>query len=209
VPDAHYATVAGWVDGTHLRGRLVYYRVMERTRRPTPEPAPASLVHKISIRPESAFYGWLERELTRRFDYACCADVEQFRRERKAITRSGQVKTDGERHEKDDRHAIGDRTRYVLGWTNEAKIEALARSGLTMIRSRSFLAERAPPLDDAGWSAIEQHLRSARDELGGRLGPDDRMTVARLLDPEDPAYFRHREDLMVTAVRTVHTATKP
>jgi uncharacterized protein YPO0396 len=83
-------------------------------------------VRKVAIR-DSAFYGWLERELTRRFDYACCADLEAFRRERKAITRTGQIKTEGARHEKDDRHSLDDRTRYVLGWTNEAKVAALAR----------------------------------------------------------------------------------
>ncbi len=112
VPDEHYAAVAAWVDRTHLRGRLVYYRVLDRRDRALPELGPHSLVRKIAIRPDSEFYGWLERELARRFDYACCASLEQFRRERKAITRAGQIKTEGERHEKDDRHALDDRTRY-------------------------------------------------------------------------------------------------
>ena len=31
VPDKHYAAVAGWVDATHLSGRLVYYRVQRRS----------------------------------------------------------------------------------------------------------------------------------------------------------------------------------
>ncbi|HEV3049058.1 MAG TPA: SbcC/MukB-like Walker B domain-containing protein, partial [Longimicrobium sp.] len=127
VPDAHYAAVAAWVDRTHLRGRLVYYRVVETRDQTVPAPGPNSLLRKVIIRPDSAFYGWLERELARRFDYACCADMEAFRRERKAITRTGQIKTEGARHEKDDRHPLDDRTRYVLGWTNEAKVAALAR----------------------------------------------------------------------------------
>ena len=63
--------------------------------------------------------------LARRFDVACCATAEQFRREARAITRAGQIKAPGERHEKDDRHRIDDRSRYVLGWTNAAKIAAL------------------------------------------------------------------------------------
>ncbi len=50
---------------------------------------------------------------------------EQFRREKRAITRAGQIKAPGERHEKDDRHRLDDRSRYVLGWTNSAKIAAL------------------------------------------------------------------------------------
>lgn len=134
VPDAHYAAVAAWVDRTHLRGRLVYYRVVEQRDQAIPAAAPHSLVRKVSIRPDSAFYAWLERELARRFDYACCADLEEFRRERKAVTRTGQTKTEGARHEKDDRHPLDDRTRYVLGWTNEAKVAALARQAADLDR---------------------------------------------------------------------------
>ena len=39
--------------------------------------------------------------------------------------RRGELPERGERHEKDDRHRIDDRSRYVLGWTNAAKIAAL------------------------------------------------------------------------------------
>jgi uncharacterized protein YPO0396 len=128
VPDEHYAEVAAWVDRTHLRGRLVYFRVRAlRTSGGAEEIElhPDSLVRKLAIKPDSAFYPWLEREIGRRFDYACCATQEQFRRETRAITHSGQVKAPGERHEKDDRHALEDRSRYVLGWSNTAKIAAL------------------------------------------------------------------------------------
>lgn len=128
VPDEHYANVAAWVDRTHLRGRLVYFRVRaERAARivETTELHRDSLVHKLAIKPDSAFYSWLEREIGRRFDYACCDTQEQFRRETRAITHAGQAKAPGERHEKDDRHALDDRSRYVLGWTNTAKIAAL------------------------------------------------------------------------------------
>ena len=51
--------------------------------------APDSLARKLAIKPESAFYGWLEAELARRFDLVCCETMEQFRRETKAITRAG------------------------------------------------------------------------------------------------------------------------
>ncbi|MDT0619917.1 ATP-binding protein [Salinisphaera sp. P385] len=127
VPDERYRAVAEWVDRTHLRGRLVYYRVRERRERGPADLHPDSLVRKLAVRPDSAFYAWLETELARRFDYACCADLDRFRREPRAITRAGQTKAGGERHEKDDRHRIDDRSRYILGWSNEAKIEALEK----------------------------------------------------------------------------------
>lgn len=125
VPDEHYAAVAAWVEENNLKGRLVYYRVRKRAVPELPQLHPDSLVKKIALKPDSTFYVWLEAEVCRRFDLACCVEQEQFRREARAITRSGQVKAKGERHEKDDRHRIDDRSRYVLGWSNEAKIAAL------------------------------------------------------------------------------------
>lgn len=127
VPDAHYAAVAEHVERTDLRARLVYFRVRPAVGGVAPSLHAASLVRKLAIKPDTPHYAWLEQELARRFDYACCATMEQFRRERLAVTRGGQVKSPGERHEKDDRHRLDDRSRYVLGWTNQAKIETLER----------------------------------------------------------------------------------
>ena len=125
VPDEHYAEVAEWADRTHLKGRLVYFRVRQSSRGELPNLHRDSLARKLAIKPDSPFYDWLERELAHRFDVACCATQEQFRRETHAITRAGQIKARGERHEKDDRHRLDDRSRYVLGWTNTAKVAAL------------------------------------------------------------------------------------
>ncbi len=125
VPDEHYARVSEWVDRTDLKGRLVYYRVRTGARTDMLDVRSESLICKIEIKPDSSFYAWLAREVTHRFDLACCMTPEQFRRETKAITRSGQIKQPGERHEKDDRYRLDDRSRYVLGWSNAAKIAAL------------------------------------------------------------------------------------
>ncbi|MDP2903950.1 MAG: ATP-binding protein, partial [Methylovulum sp.] len=132
VPDQHYAKVAEWVDKTHLRGRLVYYRIRQNSRGELPNLHQDSLARKLAIKPDSIFYDWLERELAHRFDVACCATQEQFRRETRAITRAGQIKAAGERHEKDDRHRLDDRGRYVLGWTNAAKIAVLEAQARTL-----------------------------------------------------------------------------
>ena len=168
VPDAHYARVASWVDRTHLKGRLVYFRVRdisERHRRGRGEPPrlyPESLVRKLSIKPDSAFYSWLERELAHRFDVACCTDQTQFRREARAITRAGQIKAPGERHEKDDRHRIDDRSRYVLGWTNTAKIDALETSAR---RIESELADLGGRI--SGLQGEQRVNRERLDSLSG------------------------------------------
>jgi len=124
VPDADYARVSHWVDRTQLGERLVYYRVLAK-RAADISSSPAAVLHKLAIKPDSGFYPWLEAEIARRFDHVCCDTLEQFRHEKQAITRAGQLKTSGGRHEKDDRHRLDDRSRYVLGWSNEAKLAAL------------------------------------------------------------------------------------
>lgn len=125
VPDEHYKAVAEWVDGNHLHGRFVYFHVRARKASDLPNQHPDSLIRKLSVKPDSPYYEWLERELSMRFDFACCATQEQFRRETRAITRVGQIKDPSGRHEKDDRSRIDDRSRYVLGWSNSAKVAAL------------------------------------------------------------------------------------
>ena len=105
VSDSHYAEVAEWVEKTNLRGRLVYFRVRQTQHGMPPELHPQSLAHKLAIRPDSEFHGWMEQEL--------------------AITPAGQIKAGDQRHEKDDRHNLNDRSRFVLGWSNEQKIATL------------------------------------------------------------------------------------
>jgi uncharacterized protein YPO0396 len=187
VPDAHYARVAQWVDDTHLKGRLVYFRVRDNLRLDRPQLHAQSLARKVAIKPDSPFYTWLELEVARRFDYACCATQEQFRAEPKAITRAGQIKAGGERHEKDDRHRLDDRSRYVLGWSNAAKLGVLegkmrvlaARLGevgakigelqqeQSTIRTRlQALAKLEEFLDysDLDWQANAREIARLRDE---------------------------------------------
>lgn len=165
VPDEHYRAVAEWVDATRLRGRLVYYRVREARAASHDRPHPDALSRKLAIRSDSGFYAWLERELARRFDHVCCEDMDRFRRETRAITRAGQIKTGGVRHEKDDRHAIDDRTRYVLGWSNESKIRALATQ-------RNGLEKRIQEAADA-IARLDDKLKA----LGERLGNISRLEM--------------------------------
>jgi uncharacterized protein YPO0396 len=160
VPEAHYADVAAWVDRTHLAARLVYFRVRPLRAADAPQLHADSLVRKLAVKPDSAFYGWLERELGQRFDYACCHTQEQFRREVRALTRAGQVKAPGERHEKDDRHRLDDRSRYVLGWSNTAKIAALDLQRRALERRLSDIAHSI-----AGAQAEQTKLREQLDAL--------------------------------------------
>ncbi len=157
VPDRSYNRVSEWVDSNHLRGRLVYFRVRSSSNREFPEVYPHSLSSKIAIKPDSPYYDWMEQELTNRFNIACCENIEQFRREKRAITKSGQIKGGMDRHEKDDRFRIDDRSRYVLGWTNIAKIEALEKkAALIEIRAQNA---------GAAIGRIQEELSQVRNKL--------------------------------------------
>ena len=160
VPDAHYAGVSDWVDRTHLKGRLVYFRVRparKDSRGELPVLHPDSLARKLAIKPDSPFYAWLERELAHRFDLACCTSQDQFRREARAITRAGQIKAPGERHEKDDRHRLDDRSRYVLGWSNQAKIAALESKARVLQASLAETGQRI--------AALQKEQHAVRERL--------------------------------------------
>jgi uncharacterized protein YPO0396 len=125
VHDDDYERVSAWVERTNLRERLIYYRV--RDVRPSfgQSPRQDSLVYKLQVQPTSPFHDWVRSQLSQRFNLVCCDTLDMFRSEQSAITKAGQIKNRNERHEKDDRHDIRDRRRYVLGWSNEAKVAAL------------------------------------------------------------------------------------
>lgn len=187
VPDAYYKTVAEWVDSAHLSGRLVYFHVRPRKVADLPELHRDSLVRKLTIKPDSTHYDWLERELAHRFDVACCLTQEQFRREARAITRAGQLKDPSGRHEKDDRHRIDDRSRYILGWSNHDKIAALEtkqhqlethlgevggqishiqhqRSELTQRLDALIRLEEFTTFDELDWARLATEIAQLTDE---------------------------------------------
>ena len=157
VPDEHYAAVSDWIDGHHLKDRVVYYRVPEpsRTREASACPAPGTLTAKLTVK-DTPFAGWLEHELSRRADHVCVATMAEFRRMPRAITRAGQVKGGGGRHEKDDRFRIDDRRQYVLGWSNQRKLDALLDQAGTLAARLSEVAAEQERHEKARDAAIER-----------------------------------------------------
>lgn len=154
VPDPHYAAVSDWIDGHHLGGRVVYYRVPVSARQRAAA-ALTGLAAKLEIK-DSPFVDWLEHELSRRADHECVRTMAEFRRVPKAITRTGQFKDPNGRHEKDDRHRIDDRSRYVLGWSNERKIDALVRRAEILATQIAALASEQAAGEKGRETAIER-----------------------------------------------------
>ncbi|HEY9766838.1 MAG TPA: ATP-binding protein, partial [Chroococcales cyanobacterium] len=142
VPERHYAQVARYVDLTHLRSRLTYFRASDAAFKADHPADSRALAHKVQIRHDSPFHSWLDAELCRRFDFVCTDDLTDFQRLPKAITRQGQSKSGGGRHEKDDRHALDDRSRFVLGWSNQDKIKALENQREQLAQQERKILER-------------------------------------------------------------------
>ncbi len=140
VPEEHYPQVSKWVDQTHLGMRLVYHRVKDAKQSKTPASGPDSLVRKLEFKHESPLSEWVEGEVTRYFNPVCCNTLEEFRREREALTRNGQLKG-GFKHTKDDRSRVDDRTRYVLGWANHEKLAALEQERTEVERQAQAAAD--------------------------------------------------------------------
>lgn len=128
VPEKLYKEVSEWVDSTHLNGRIIYYR-MTPLRNVTPATTePSSLVGKLLFKQEHPYATWVKYQVFDRFkDFICCEDLSELRNVKKGLTRAGQVKISGIHHEKDDRFEVNDRSRYILGWVNTAKIILLER----------------------------------------------------------------------------------
>ncbi|MFC3658124.1 ATP-binding protein [Xanthomonas hyacinthi] len=188
VDERHYADVADWVNRTHLGIRLVYYRVRDNEHAlPGRAPAAASLLHKLELR-EHACAGWLRRELGKRFDYDCVDSAKALRHAERAITREGQVKHPGERYEKDDRHAVNDRRRWLLGFDNRDKLALFEEEGVA-------LAQRIAACD-----ADVAALRTRRERDGARRLAQH--TLANLAWEEiDVAAPLQRLDDIATALR--------
>ncbi|XHR27494.1 MAG: ATP-binding protein [Chthoniobacteraceae bacterium] len=122
VEERHYAALAGYINGTDLHNRLVYYRTARLESRETKPVGVNSLVLKLNIK-EGSWAQWLHAELRERFNYACADSLQAFRNAERAATMEGQVKHNKTRHEKNDRARVDDRRNWVLGFDNREKRE--------------------------------------------------------------------------------------
>jgi len=150
VDEQRYGEVAAWVNQTHLGAKLVYYRVGRPQAIGGRMLDARSLAHRLDIR-DHAHRDWLSAELARRFDYSCVDTPAALRHAERGMTREGQVKHPGDRYEKDDRRAVGDRRHWVLGFDNRDKLALFEAEGRELAQA---IAQGGGALDA---------LRSERD----------------------------------------------
>ncbi|GAA2447292.1 class I SAM-dependent methyltransferase [Streptomyces macrosporus] len=85
----------------------------------------------------------------------------------------------------------------------------LEAAGLTDVYSRTFLVDRPAPLAEGPRRSVRQMLERYREVLADFLDAEDKATLDRLLDPDDPAGVDRRPDLFLLAARTVHFGRRP
>lgn len=122
VPDKHYRKVSRYVNNTQLKARLVYHLVKDAALQ---QHADAGTVwHKLEFHPRHPLSAWVSQQIIQQYSFSCVDNEKALERFDRAITIQGLIKN-RDRHEKDDRPGRGDASRYVMGWDNEKKREAL------------------------------------------------------------------------------------
>lgn len=135
VPEKHYSQISQYMNARRLtdsrnRGiRFEYFRVSNslKARQLQSDMDANSVIQKIDIKSDTPFADWLETELQKRFNLKCVSLQDFQRLPSDVITKEGQYKTGSQRHTKDDRRELWDRKNFVLGWTNQEKVNAVAQ----------------------------------------------------------------------------------
>ena len=122
VPDKHYKKVSKYVNNTNLKARLVYTLVKDIALQQHADEGTAW--HKLEFHSEHPLSGWVSQQVIQQYNFSCVENEKQLERYEKAVTIQGLIKN-RDRHEKDDRPGRNDPGRYVMGWNNEKKKEAL------------------------------------------------------------------------------------
>lgn len=134
VEDRYYSAVSDWVNRSSLGERLLYNRVARESVAPVRHVQSVSVFRKLKIK-EGPLSAYIANTLAQRFDYTCVDSMQAFRGTDKAITRQGQVRHGKDRHEKDDRFELDDRSRWVLGFDNRAKLALFEKTAQDAARA--------------------------------------------------------------------------
>jgi uncharacterized protein YPO0396 len=185
VDEALYARAAAWIDSSHLGLKLEYDRVDLIAVNPAKH-GNTRVAGKLEVRSESRFAGHVRRVLDTRYDHECFAAIDQnFRRSRRALTMAGQSR-DGDRHVKDDRWHIGDRSSFLLGWDNTERITHLAREIKRLEAAHKSVAGKAKTLrGDHNKLIVEQtQMRQFANSMGDFQRVDTRRIESEIHERE-------------------------
>lgn len=177
--DFRYAEqVAQTLDSMHFGVRIVVQAVHSSSPAPPSISDSRSLVHKVDVLHDSPFAAWMNHTLSTRFDFTCVDEPAELAQVERGLTRAGQVRRPGDRFEKDDRTRVGDRSRWVMGFSTVEKVtellEAISAEQKTVAETKDRLiwaidqrnadATRRSILDelaDTPWSELDAQAAQA------------------------------------------------
>jgi len=165
VPEVHYGEVADWMEHHDLKMRMVYFRVPAYPEKINANVDDDAVCQKLQLKEDNPMSVWLETELVTRFNHICCDSIKEFRQAKFALTKAGQVKTGGKRHEKDDRHDIHDQRHYVLGFSNLKKIQALQDEVVSRREEQEFFRQKENQAKRAAQKLRKQSEAIVRAEV--------------------------------------------
>ncbi|UFS57577.1 ATP-binding protein [Subtercola endophyticus] len=116
--------VRRWVESRNIGTRLTFESVPTLAETPRRPRSARSLLHRIRVS-DSPFHDWLTTRLWHEFDFDCVDSPDRLDEVERGVTVAGQVKKSARRYEKNDRDSIDDRTKWILGGNNDAKVDAL------------------------------------------------------------------------------------
>ncbi|WP_246843209.1 trans-aconitate 2-methyltransferase [Allokutzneria sp. NRRL B-24872] len=100
------------------------------------------------------------------------------------------------------REELADKVDVVEDWA-----AMIGRAGMRHAGTRSFLVDHPAPIDERTRAYMRDIVTRWGDFGADRLSEEDSATLARLLDPEDPAGVLNRKDAFVLGARTIYLAT--
>lgn len=128
VPENAIRAARTWINNNHLGLRLEFESIPAQIEVPVVSLSPRSSARKLVVADATAhpeFAQWVNRQLRRQFNYECVDTPDEMAHHQYSLTREGLIKR-GNRHVKDDKRHLNDKSRWLLGTTNDAKIATLS-----------------------------------------------------------------------------------
>lgn len=146
VEERLYPQVSAYLNSANLGENLAYHRMRDHSQVPSSIGA-TSLVRKLKLA-SGSHAAWVHNELKAKFDFECVDSMVAFRSAQRAVTREGQVKLSPTFHQKNDRTPVGDRTRWVLGFDNAAKLDLFRKEAFDLVVAIEECRKAVAALDD-------------------------------------------------------------
>lgn len=123
VPESHFQRVSTFINNNHMGTAVNYFHAKEGSGHSARgDSSPRSLFAKLEFI-DHPLAAWVADKARNQFDLECVESNQHLASVRRGVTREGQVKTDDVSYRKDDRRSINDKSQWILGGDNRAKLD--------------------------------------------------------------------------------------